>query len=63
MVHASVAGEGLPTIMLEAMAYDLPMVVTDSKTGPREILRNNEYGLLCRVQDPKDMADNIVKLC
>lgn len=63
LVHASVAGEGLPTIMLEAMAYDLPMVVTDSKTGPREILRNNEYGLLCRVQDPKDMADNIVKLC
>lgn len=63
LVHASVAGEGLPTIMLEAMAYDLPMVVTDSKTGPREILGNNEYGLLCRVQDPKDMADNILKLC
>ena len=59
LVHASVAGEGLPTIMLEALSYDLPMVVTDSKTGPREIIKNNEYGLLCRVQDPFDMAYNI----
>lgn len=63
LVHASVAGEGLPTIMLEAMAYDLPMVVTDSKVGPREILQNDEYGLLCRVQDPDDMAEKIHRLC
>lgn len=63
LVHASVAGEGLPTVMLEAMAYDLPMVVTDSKTGPREILKDNEYGILCRVQDPDDMAEKINLLC
>ncbi len=59
LVHASVAGEGLPTVMLEAMAFDLPMVVTDSKVGPREIIGNDEYGLLCRVQDPEDMAEKI----
>lgn len=63
LVHASVAGEGLPTIMLEAMSYELPMVVTDSKTGPREILGESEYGLLCRVQDAEDMAQKIKKLC
>ncbi|MBS3196825.1 glycosyltransferase [Turicibacter bilis] len=63
LVHASVAGEGLPTIMLEAMAYDLPMVVTDSKTGPREILKDNQYGILCRVQDADDMAKKISLLC
>ena len=62
LVHASVAGEGLPTIMLEAMSYDLPMVVTDSKTGPREILGENEYGLLCRVKDPEDMANKVEKM-
>lgn len=62
LVHASVAGEGLPTIMLEALAYDLPMVVTDSKTGPREILGDNKYGLLCRVSDPNDMAEKVVRL-
>ena len=62
LVHASVAGEGLPTIMIEAFAYNLPMVVTDSKTGPREILRDNEYGLLCQVQNPQDMAEKVVRL-
>lgn len=59
LVHASVAGEGLPTVQLEAMAYDLPQVVTDSKVGPREILEDNKYGLLCKVQDPEDMAEKI----
>lgn len=62
LVHASVAGEGLPTIMIEAFAYDLPMVVTDSKTGPREILKDNEYGLLCQVQNSQDMAEKVVRL-
>lgn len=62
LVHASVAGEGLPTIIIEALAYKLPMVVTDSKTGPREILGNNEYGLLCKIQDPDDMAKCIHEL-
>lgn len=59
LAHASVAGEGLPTIMIEAMSYSLPMVVTDSKTGPREILGESEYGLLCRVKDPEDMAKKV----
>lgn len=62
LVHASVAGEGLPTVMIEALSYRLPMVVTDSKVGPREILGNDEFGLLCKVQDPEDMAEKIDRL-
>lgn len=62
LVHASVAGEGLPTIMIEALSYNLPMVVTDSKVGPREILGNDEYGILCKVQNPEDMANKIKRL-
>lgn len=62
LVHASVAGEGLPTIMIEAMNYGIPEVVTDSKTGPREILGDNQYGLLCKVQNPKDMSEKLFKL-
>ena len=62
LVHASVAGEGLPTVQIEALSYDLPQVVTDSKVGPREILGDNEYGLLCRIKDPLDMANKIEKL-
>lgn len=59
LAHASVAGEGLPTVLLEAMDLGIPVVCTDSKVGPREILGNSEYGLLTRVQDPEDMAGKI----
>lgn len=59
LVHASVAGEGLPTVQIEALSYGLPQVVTDSKVGPREILQDNKYGLLCKVKDANDMADKI----
>lgn len=62
LVHASVAGEGLPTVQLEALSYALPQVVTDSKVGPREILGDNEYGMLCRVKDPADMASKLHRL-
>ena len=62
LVHASVAGEGLPTIMIEAMNYGLPEVVTDSKTGPREILGDNKYGMLCKVKDPRDMSTKMYEI-
>lgn len=62
LIHASVAGEGLPTVILEAMSFGKPMVVTDSKVGPREILGNDEYGLLCKIKDPEDMAQKVVRL-
>ena len=44
------------------MNYGIPEVVTDSKTGPREILGDNQYGLLCKVQNPKDMSKKLFKL-
>ena len=62
LLHASVAGEGLPTVLLEAMNLGCPVVCTDSKVGPKEILGNNQYGLLCNVQDPGDMARCIYSL-
>lgn len=62
LAHASVAGEGLPTVLLEAMGLGIPVVCTDSKVGPKEILGNNDFGLLTRVQDPEDMADKLYQL-
>lgn len=59
LLHASVAGEGLPTVILEAMANNLPTIVTNSKTGPYEILKDNQFGLLCQVKDPEDMAQKV----
>lgn len=59
LLHASVAGEGLPTVILEALSNGLPVISTDSKVGPREILGNDEYGLLSKVQNSVDMASKI----
>ena len=60
-VHSSPL-EGLPTVLLEAMSYHLPIATTDSIPGVREILRNNEFGLISSVYDAEGLADNIYRL-
>ena len=54
--------EGLPTVILEAMIFNLPIVATDCVTGPREILGDNKYGLLSKVNDSIDMSMKINEL-
>lgn len=53
--------EGLPTVILEAMAHGKPVVSTNTPGG-REILRNDQYGFICGIQDEKDMAYHIATL-
>lgn len=60
-VHSSPL-EGLPTVLLEALSFDLPIAATDSVPGVREILGNNDCGLTSPVGDPKGLAENILKL-
>ena len=54
--------EGWPNVLVEAMACGCPVVSTDCDTGPREILGDNEYGLLVPVDDPETMAQEVEKL-
>ena len=61
LIHAAPL-EGLPTVFLEAMHYGLPIATTDAFPGAREILGNNEYGLISPVNSPKELAKNIKKL-
>ena len=35
------------------------VVSTDCPSGPAEIIRDNEFGYLCKVNDPSDLAEKI----
>jgi glycosyltransferase involved in cell wall biosynthesis len=53
--------EGLPTVLIEAMALGTPVVSTDCKSGPKEILGASGYGTLVPTQNPEALADAIEK--
>jgi glycosyltransferase involved in cell wall biosynthesis len=52
--------EGLPTVLIEAIAVGTRVVSTDCPSGPAEILENGRYGKLVGVGDIKGMAEAIV---
>jgi glycosyltransferase involved in cell wall biosynthesis len=52
--------EALPTVLIEALAMNLPVVATDCPTGPREILYDGAYGTLVPVGDSELMAQSIL---
>jgi glycosyltransferase involved in cell wall biosynthesis len=53
--------EGLPTVLLEAMACGLPVVATNIG-GNRDIISSNANGLLVPPGSPKEMAQMITML-
>jgi glycosyltransferase involved in cell wall biosynthesis len=61
LVHSS-AYEGLPTVLLEAMAIGIPVVTTNSKSGAGEIMQDSKYGLVSEVGNARDMAEKIHRI-
>jgi len=49
-------GEGLPTVIVEALEAGTPVVSTDCQSGPREILLDGKYGSLVPVGDAEALA-------
>ena len=68
MLRAAVAAyssdyEGMPNVVLEAMALGLPVVATDCPPGgPRMVINPGENGLLVPVNDEQAMAEAINRL-
>jgi len=52
--------EGLPSVLVEALACGTPIVSTDCPSGPSEILDGGRYGQLVPVDDTHAMAQAIL---
>jgi glycosyltransferase involved in cell wall biosynthesis len=67
MKHATVfvlssQWEGFGNVLVEAMACGCPVVSTDCPSGPREILKDGEYGILVPPKDPEGLARGILQV-
>jgi glycosyltransferase involved in cell wall biosynthesis len=60
-VLPSASGEGLPLVLLEAMACGLPVIAT-AVGGTPEILRHMKNGVLVPPRNPEAMAEALTKL-
>jgi glycosyltransferase involved in cell wall biosynthesis len=54
--------EGFGLVLLEAMAFGLPVLSTDCETGPREIIENGRNGILVAVNSAPALAEGMLRL-
>lgn len=53
--------EGLPTVLIEALACGCRIVSVDCPSGPREILNGGEFGILVKMDDAEALKEGILK--
>jgi glycosyltransferase involved in cell wall biosynthesis len=51
--------EGMPTVVIEAMAAGVPVVGSDVDGIP-DVIRDRQNGWLCRQKDPADLAEKVL---
>ncbi|MEZ5450680.1 MAG: glycosyltransferase family 4 protein [Thiolinea sp.] len=54
--------EGYPLTLIEALALGCPVIALDCPTGPREIVRHEQNGLLVPVGDDRELATALQRL-
>lgn len=54
--------ESFSVVLVEALAAGCPVISTDCPYGPREILHDGEYGILCENKNPVGLADAICRV-
>jgi glycosyltransferase involved in cell wall biosynthesis len=54
--------EAFPMTMIEALSFGLPVISYDSLIGPREVIVNGYNGFLCIQDEPRDLAEKVIKL-
>ncbi len=60
MVLPSLFGEGMPMVVLEAMAVGVPVIATRVEGTP-EVLRDGREGYLAEPRDPESLAKSILR--
>ncbi len=54
--------EGLPMVLLEALAFHLPIVAFDCDTGPEELIEHGENGILVEAGNVNKMSQSLATL-
>lgn len=54
--------EGLPTVLIESLICGVPVISSDCPTGPREILKDGEVGILYKVGDSKGLESGLLDI-
>ena len=58
LIHTS-KREGFPNVFVEALSYNVPVIATNCKSGPSEIITDGENGFLVPVGNIKAIADKM----